>query len=61
MITKGTVVQILKQFQDKGDDQYIWVAIDNEEKGRVTISPVNVALSVKPTYVVKTEWLQANH
>jgi imidazole glycerol phosphate synthase subunit HisF len=57
-IKKGDVVEILKQYQDKGDEDLIWVAIDSEEKGRVTVMPTNSTLSIKPTYVMNVEWLK---
>ena len=57
-IVKGDVVEILKEYQDNGDEELIWVAIDTEEKGRVTVMPINSTLSIKPTYVMKVEWLK---
>ena len=57
-VKKGDIVEIRKEFQDEGDDEFIWMAVDNEEKGRVTIMPINSNLSIKPTYVVKVEWLK---
>ena len=59
MIKKGERVYIRKECQDAGDDKYIWIATDNEEKGRVTICPVDIELPVKPTYVVSVAWLEA--
>jgi imidazole glycerol phosphate synthase subunit HisF len=55
---KGDIVEILKQYQDIGDDELIWVAIDDEEKGRVTVTPINSTLSIKPTYVMNSDWLK---
>ena len=55
---KGDIVEILKQYQDSGDDELIWVAIDDEEKGRVTVMPINSTLSIKPTYVMNSDWLK---
>jgi imidazole glycerol phosphate synthase subunit HisF len=57
-IQKGDLVEILKAYQDEGDDELIWMAIDDEEKERVTVMPVNSTLSIKPTYVMKVEWLR---
>lgn len=39
LIRKGDTVKIRKEFQDPGDDKFTWVALDDEDKGRVTISP----------------------
>ena len=57
-IEKGDFVEILKAYQDEGDDELIWVAIDSEEKGRVTVMPINSTLTIKPTYVMNVEWLK---
>lgn len=58
-IKKGDIVKIKKEFQDPGDEQYIWVAVDDEEKGRVTITPINIDLKIKPTSVVLRTMLEA--
>jgi imidazole glycerol phosphate synthase subunit HisF len=57
-IQKGDVVQLLEPYQDKGDDELIWVAIEDEEKGRVTVMPINSTLSMKPLYVMNVDWLK---
>ena len=57
MIVKGDKVSIKSEWQDKGDDRFDWVAVDNEENGRVMISPTNTGLAITPTQVVKVEWL----
>ena len=57
-IDKGDIVEILKAYQDEGDDELIWLAIDSEEKGRVTVMPINSTLTIKPTYVMNVEWLK---
>ena len=58
MILKGNFVEILEQYQDEGDSSLIWMAVDNEEKDRVTITPINSELSFKPAYVVNSSWLK---
>lgn len=55
---KGQTIEILPEFQDTGDDEYTWIVLDDEEKGRVTIMPIDSKLNIKPTYVVKTEWIK---
>jgi hypothetical protein len=57
-IKKGDFVEILKEYQDEGDEELNWMAIDDEEKGRVTVMPINSTLSIKPTYVMNVEWLR---
>ena len=46
MIKKGDEVKILPQWQDKGDDKLKWIAVDDEEKGRVTITPISLDLKI---------------
>ena len=58
MIHKGDTVRLKPRWQDDGDSKFKWVALDNEEKGRVTICPINIKLTIKPQYIVKTEWLE---
>lgn len=55
---KGDPVEILPEFQDEGDDEFLWVVVDDEEKGRVTISALNSALNIKPQHVVQIEWIR---
>lgn len=58
MIKKGDTIQIKKAYQDEGDDLYNWVALDDEEKGRVTISPTNTGLNIAPSHVVAVYMLE---
>ncbi len=55
MFKRGDIVEILKQYQDSGDDTFTWVVLNDEEKERVDISPLEVNLPIKPIYTVKTE------
>jgi len=50
-IVKGQQVSIKPEFQDSGDSSYTWIAVDDSEKGRVTISPIDTGLSIAPQYV----------
>lgn len=50
MLKKGDEVRILPEFQDAGDADLIWIVMDDEEKGRVDVCPVSVAMKIKPTY-----------
>lgn len=58
MFKKGDVVEILPEFQDKGDDEFTWVVLADEEKGRVDISPVDIAMHLKPIHTVQTAWIR---
>lgn len=55
---KGDVIKIKKQFQDDGDDKFTWTAVDDEEKGRVTIQADVPNMRIKPQHVVKVEWIE---
>lgn len=52
MIKKGDRIDILPQWQDDGDENYVWVATDDEEYGRVTICPISMPISIKPRSAV---------
>ena len=54
---KGDFVDILPEFRDPGDDEYQWVVLDDEEKGRVSISATNSTLRITPVHVVQTDWI----
>lgn len=59
MIKAGDIVKIKPAFQDAGDDAFTWVACDDESKGRVTISPVNIGLAIPPQQTVTTDMLES--
>lgn len=54
---KGDRVRILPEFQDEGDDDFVWVVVGDEEKGRVDISPINTGMKITPVQVVQAKWL----
>ncbi len=54
---KGDIVKILPEFQDAGDDEFTWVVVTDEEKGRVDISAVDSHLIIKPLHIVQTNWI----
>ncbi len=55
---KGDIVKILPEFQDKGDDEFTWVVLNDESKGRVDVSAIDSPLTIKPIHVVRTEWIE---
>lgn len=55
---KGDIVKILPEFQDAGDDEYTWVVLNDEEKGRVDISAVDSQLTIKPIHIVQASWIE---
>lgn len=58
MFKHGNQVEILPEFQDPGDDGFIWVVLGDEEKGRVDIRPVNIDLTIKPIYTVTVDQIK---
>jgi hypothetical protein len=55
---KGDKIKILDEYQDRGDDKYTWVVMDEEANGRVTVCPIDINLTFKPRYVVMTAWIK---
>lgn len=58
MIKKGDTVEILPEYQDEGDDTFVWKAVSDEEKGRVDISPVSIGWAYPPINTVKSSWIK---
>jgi len=61
MYKKGDRVEILPEFQDAGDSEFTWRVLEDEEKGRVDISPVNINLQIKPRYTVSVNQIRLVH
>jgi len=55
MIKKNDIIRIRPEFQDEGDDSLIWIALEDEDGGRVRIAAVNTGLKFPPNQIVKTE------
>jgi len=58
MFKRGDRVEILKKFQDRGDEEFTWIVMDDEEKGRVDIRPVDIPMDIKPLYIVQVGWIR---
>lgn len=58
MFKKGDTVEILPEFQDAGDSDFKWVVLEDEEKGRVDICPVDINMRIKPRYTVQTSQIR---
>jgi hypothetical protein len=56
-IKAGDVVRIKPEWQDVGDDKCIFIAIENEDGGRVRIE-CQLGLPINPTQIVRVEWLE---
>ena len=58
MFKRGDEVEILPEYQDEGDDQFHWVCLNDEEKGRVDITPVGINLRIPPVFTVQTKQIR---
>ena len=56
MIKRGDTVKFLPQWQDPGDENIVFKALDDEYDGRVEVE-AQVDLPLRPTQIVKIEWL----
>ena len=54
----GDLVEILPQFSDPGDDEFDWVVVTDEEKGRVDLVPTNHTMTVKPVYTLNVDQIR---
>ena len=59
-IRAGQRVYIRPEWQDEGDGDLNWMALDNatDDDLRVRIVPTNTGLNFPPVCVVKLEWLE---
>ncbi len=57
-ILKGDIVKIRPQWQDKGDAEYTWVARNDEEKGRVDISALELRAGIWPMQTVTVDMIE---
>ena len=58
MIRKGDHVEILPAFRDPGDEEFTWIALSDEENGRIDIQPVDIELRIKPVYTVSSDQIR---
>ncbi len=56
-IKRGDYVCIKPEWRDPGDDEYIWIAIEDEDGGRVRIAPI-MELPIPPNQVVTTNMIE---
>lgn len=57
-VKAGEVVRIKPEWQDAGDSGLVFVAVEDEDGGRVKIE-AQLGWPVNPTQVVNVEWLEA--
>lgn len=53
MIKAGDLVTFKAEYQDEGDANIVFFAVDNEDKGRVTIE-AELGMTINPRQVVAT-------
>lgn len=58
MIRRGDVVRLKPEWQDKGDDMIVFIALEDEDGGRVLIE-AQVDMKLKPTQRVRTDMLES--
>ena len=51
-VKKGQQVFFKPEFSDSMDNETVYIALDNMEKGRVTVAAINTGLFVNPTETV---------
>lgn len=56
-IKKGDQIRIKPEWQDAGDDQIVFVAVSDEEKGRVDIQP-QLGLKINPIQTVEVSMIE---
>lgn len=54
----GDAVEILPEFQDLGDDEFSWIVVADEEKGRVDLVPSNHSMAIKPIYTLRVDQIR---
>jgi hypothetical protein len=57
-IKKGDEVKIKPEWRDEGDDGFVWIALEDEDGGRVCIEPQIDGLACKPNQIVLTGMLE---
>jgi hypothetical protein len=57
-IRKGDTIRIKPEWQDPGDEKFVWVALEDEDGGRVRIAPINTGLAIPPNQVVNTNMVE---
>ena len=56
-VTAGQVVTFKPEWQDEGDSGFVFIAVDDSDKGRVTVEVSNSTLRIKPTQVVRLDMI----
>lgn len=54
----GDRVELLPEYQDPCDSEFEWVVVEQEDNGRLFISPLGTGLQIAPRYPVESSWLR---
>ena len=57
-IKRGDRVSIKPEWQDPGDNEFAWVALEDEHGDRVRIAPIMEDTQFPPSYVVTTTMIE---
>ena len=58
MIKKGDTVKIKPVWRDEGDEDFTWIALEDEDGGRIRIAPLDTGLSIQPNQIVNIDMLE---
>ncbi len=56
-IRRGEHLRIRPDWRDEGDEEFDWIALEDEDGGRVLIAPV-MDLPIRPQQVVTTDMVE---
>jgi hypothetical protein len=57
MIKAKDIIRIKPEYQDDGDDSLVWIALEDEDGGRVRIAPINTGMKFPPNQIVSIEMI----
>jgi len=59
MIKQGDRIIIKPEWRDRDDNNFVWIACCDEDKGRVIIAPVNTTMAIAPHQTVTVDMLES--
>jgi hypothetical protein len=57
MIRQGQEVYVRPEWRDKGDEESIWIAVEDEDGGRVKVKTFIPEYQIQPVSVIETSML----
>lgn len=55
-LKKNDVVRFLPEYED-GENEFNYILIEDPDRGRVKVSPINSGLQFPPVQVVRIDWI----